>query len=213
MSCTVRALRTPATGRDQAEVFSPLRRFVYDNTPNHLGATERLTMAIRRIISYPNVLLSTKAATVVAFDAQLKKLTDDMFETMVASEGVGLAAPQIGLSLQLFVMDCEGLRLIAANPKVIETSGLQQGEEGCLSLGRIHHAVDRPRTVMLRAQDLIGEFFKIEVRDVKARCVMHETDHCEGKLFLVHLSPLQRDILIRKFRKTQKRRNDDIYTH
>jgi peptide deformylase len=148
----------------------------------------------------------------VAFDAHLKKLTDDMFETMVAYEGVGLAAPQIGLSLQLFVMDCEGLRLIAANPRVIATSGLQKGEEGCLSLGRIHHVVDRPKTVTLRAQGLLGEFFEIEAHDLAARCVMHETDHCEGELFLVHLSPLQRDILIRKFKKAQKKRDEDNAT-
>jgi len=169
-------------------------------------------MTIRRIVSYPDLVLSKRATPVVAFDAALKELTDDMFDTMLASEGVGLAAPQIGLSLQLFVMDCDGLSLVAANPKVEATNGLQNGEEGCLSLGRIRHAVDRPRTAMLRAEDLRGEFFEIEVHDVAARCVMHETDHCEGKLFLAHLSPLKCDNLIRKFRKTQKRRNTNIPT-
>ena len=164
-------------------------------------------MAVRQIVKYPDPVLTTPGDPVLVFDDSLKRLTDDMFETMRAAEGVGLAASQIGLSLRLFVMDCDGVRLVAANPEIISTKEIQGGQEGCLSLEEIFSPLSRPRIVRLRAQDLAGKTFEIEGQDLVARCLMHETDHCDGKLFISHLSPLQRDIVIRKLRKIGKYRS------
>ena len=164
-------------------------------------------MAVRQIVKYPDPVLTTPGDPVLVFDDSLRQLTDDMFETMRAAEGVGLAASQIGLSLRLFVMDCDGVRLVAANPEIISAKEIQSGQEGCLSLEEIFCPLSRPRIVGLRAQDIAGKTFEIEGQDLVARCLMHETDHCDGKLFISHLSPLQRDIVIRKLRKIGKHRS------
>ncbi len=162
-------------------------------------------MAVLQIVKYPDPVLTIEGDPVLVFDDSLERLSDDMFETMRASQGVGLAASQIGVSIRLFVMDCEGLRLVAANPKIIDTEGIQRGDEGCLSVGKIYCSLDRPRIARLRAQDLRGTTYEIEGEDIVARCFIHETDHCDGKLFITHLSPLQRDIILRKVRKVGKR--------
>jgi peptide deformylase len=143
---------------------------------------------------------------VINFDAELEALTRDMFETMYEAGGVGLAAQQIGLSLHLFVMDCDGIKLVAANPEIIFTEGEQGGEEGCLSVGKVHGELKRAERAILRAQDIHGKTFEREASGLAARCFLHETDHCDGILFLRHLSPLKRDLVLRKFRKLQKDR-------
>src|SRR5215210_4457411 len=161
-------------------------------------------MAIRRITEYPEKVLGETGQSVTVFDAHLAALCADMFETMYDVEGVGLAAPQIGLNLRLFVMDCEGVKLIAANPEVIETTGEQSGQEGCLSVGKVPAVVIRPAKAKLRAQDLKGEWFEREAEGYAARAFLHETDHCDGKLFIDHLSPLRRDMVKRRFQKVKK---------
>jgi peptide deformylase len=162
-------------------------------------------MAILNIVSYPASVLATVAAPVERFDEMLGKLVKDMFETMYAAHGVGLAAPQVGISLHLFVMDCEGTKIAAANPVVISAEGEQDGDEACLSLASIGAPLHRPEHVRLRAQDLRGRVFETEGRGLTARCLMHETDHCNGLLFIDRLSPLRRDMVKRKFRKVVKR--------
>jgi peptide deformylase len=162
-------------------------------------------MALLSIVNYPASVLATTGAPVEQFDAALERLTSDMFETMYAAHGVGLAAPQVGLSLQLFVMDCEGVKIVAANPVIVGAEGEQKGDEACLSLASIGAPLSRPDRVLLRAQDLHGETFEIEGRGLVARCLMHETDHCNGLLFIDHLSPLRRDLVKRKARKVMKR--------
>src|SRR3954470_7638178 len=119
-------------------------------------------MAIRKITEYPEKVLADVGKPVTQFDKELARLCDDMYETMYDAEGVGLAAPQIGLSLRLFVMDCEGVKLIAANPEIIGTEGEQSGQEGCLSVGKVPAVVIRPQKARLRAQDLKGEWFERE---------------------------------------------------
>lgn len=161
-------------------------------------------MAIRRIVEYPDPVLLSPGEPVVEFDSDLNALVRDMFETMYDDGGVGLAASQIGLSLRLFVMDCDGIRLVAANPEIISTEGEQGGEEGCLSLGKVHAELKRADRAVLRAQDERGETFEREVSGLAARCFLHETDHCDGILFIRHLSPLRRDLVTRKFRKLKK---------
>src|SRR5215208_4969353 len=161
-------------------------------------------MALMEITEFPERVLKEAGAPVVKFDGELAKLVADMFETMYAAEGVGLAAPQVGLSLRLFVMDCEGLRLVAANPSILSAEGEQEGEEGCLSVGKIHAPLRRAARVRLRAQDLGGEWFEREAEGLAARCFQHETDHCDGLLFLDHLSPLRRDMVKRRFQKVKQ---------
>jgi len=158
-------------------------------------------MAIRLIVEYPAAVLLTPGNPVVKFDAELETLVQDMFDTMYDAEGVGLAAQQIGVSLRLFVMDCDGIKLVAANPEIISVDGEQNGEEGCLSVGKIRAELNRPATAVLRAQDAQGRTFEREANGRPARCFLHETDHCDGILFLRHLSPLRRELLTKKFRK------------
>ncbi len=140
----------------------------------------------------------------VNFDAELESLVQDMFDTMYDAAGVGLAAQQIGVPLRLFVMDCDGIKLVAANPEIISVEGEQNGEEGCLSVGKVHADLKRPATAVLRAQDTQGKTFEREASGLAARCFLHETDHCDGILFIRHLSPLRRDLVTKKFRKLKK---------
>lgn len=161
-------------------------------------------MAVRPIVDYPAPVLLTPGEPVETFDDELKSLVQDMFDTMYDAEGVGLAAQQIGVSLRLFVMDCKGIKLVAANPEILETEGEQNSEEGCLSVGKVHGDLKRPEKALLRAQDLSGQTFEREATGLAARCFLHETDHCDGILFIRHLSPLKRDMVTKKFRKLKK---------
>ena len=161
-------------------------------------------MAVMRITEFPEKVLKEVGAPVERFGAELEKLASDMFETMYAAEGVGLAAPQVGLSLRLFVMDCDGIKLVAANPEILAAEGEQEGEEGCLSVGKIHAPLRRAARVRLRAQDGRGEWFEREAEGLAARCFLHETDHCDGTLFIDRLSPLRRDMVKRRFQKMKR---------
>lgn len=161
-------------------------------------------MTIRKITEYPENVLAQVGKPVTEFDDELEKLCADMFETMDDAEGVGLAAPQIGLNLRLFVMDCEGIKLVAANPEIISTEGEQSGQEGCLSIGKVPAVVVRADKVKLKAQDVKGEWFEREAEGLAARCFLHETDHCDGKLFIDHLPKLRREMVIKKFKKEKK---------
>ena len=158
-------------------------------------------MAVRRITEYPEKVLGEVGQPVTKFDTELADLCKDMFDTMYDAEGVGLAAPQIGLNLRLFVMDCDGIKLIAANPEIVHTEGEQSGQEGCLSVGKVPAVVVRPMKATLRAQNEKGEWFEQEAEGYAARAFLHETDHCNGKLFIDHLPKLRRDMVIKRFRK------------
>jgi peptide deformylase len=158
-------------------------------------------MAVRKITEYPEKVLAEIGKPVTEFDDELAKLCEDMFETMYDAEGVGLAAPQIGLNLRLFVMDCDGIKLIAANPEIIHTEGEQSGQEGCLSVGEVPAVVVRPMKARLKAQNEKGEWFEQEAEGYAARAFLHETDHCNGKLFIDHLPKLRRDMLVKRFKK------------
>ena len=158
-------------------------------------------MNIRKITEYPEKVLAEVGKPVEKFDEELEKLCEDMFETMYAAEGVGLAAPQIGLNLRLFVMDCEGIKLVAANPEIVSTEGEQSSQEGCLSVGKVPAVVLRPAKAKLRAQDAKGEWFEREATGYAARAFMHETDHCNGKLFIDHLPKMRREMVVKRFKK------------
>jgi len=161
-------------------------------------------MPVRSIVEYPAAVLLEPGDAVVNFDDELKSLVQDMFETMYDAGGVGLAAQQIGLSLRLFVMDCDGIKLVAANPEIVSVDGEQGGEEGCLSVAKVPAELKRPERAVLRAQDIEGKTFEREATGLAARCFLHETDHNDGILFIRHLSPLRRELVVRKFRKLQE---------
>ncbi len=161
-------------------------------------------MAVRKITEYPAGVLADVGKPVTEFDDNLAQLCADMFETMYEAEGVGLAAPQIGLNLRLFVMDCEGVKLIAANPEIVATDGEQSSQEGCLSVGKVPAVVVRPEMARLRAQDENGVWFEREATGYAARAFMHETEHCDGKLFIDRLPKLRRDMVIKRFQKEKR---------
>jgi len=161
---------------------------------------------IHPIVKYGAPVLEQVAAPVTEFDAKLAKLVEDMFESMYAAHGVGLAAPQIGLSLQLAVIDITSgqdpkAKLVLANPKIIATEDKQKEEEGCLSLPGFHGVVRRPRRVTIRARDVSGKEYTRTGEDLLARALCHEIDHLHGKLFIAHLSMLKRDLIRRRIRK------------
>ncbi len=167
---------------------------------------------ILKIVKYGDPVLEKEGQLVTEFDGKLNKLVENMFETMLAEKGVGLAAPQIGQSLKLFVMDCSGgkepaQRIAFINPTINETKDTQVGEEGCLSFPDIYFQVERPRIVTVTAFDVNGKEFTMDVEDLAARCVLHETDHLYGKLFtdfLKKLSFLKRDKIKKKIDKKVK---------
>ena len=163
-------------------------------------------MSIRKITEYPEKVLAQIGASVTVFDEELENLCAAMFETMYDAEGVGLAAQQVGLPLQLFVMDCEGIKLVAANPEIIAREGEQSSAEGCLSLGKVPAVVVRAEKATLRAQNERGEWFEKEADGYAARCFQHETDHCNGKLFIDHLPKMRREMVVKRFQKEKKLR-------
>jgi len=158
------------------------------------------------VVKYGNAVLEKPAAPVEKFDEELKKLAEDMFESMYAAEGVGLAAPQIGLSIRLVVIDVTGgknpeAKLVLANPEIIHAEGEQREEEGCLSLPGFRGNVPRPQFVTIRAQDASGASYEMRSEGLLARAFCHEIDHLDGTLFLQHLGLLKRDLIKRRIRK------------
>jgi peptide deformylase len=161
------------------------------------------------IVKYGDPVLTKRAEEVTEFDQKLSKLVDDMFETMYGAPGVGLAAPQVGLLKRLFVMDCSSgkdkkQKIALINPVIETEEGEQIGDEGCLSFPGIFLEIKRPERVVVRAQDVNGSEFTLDVMDLEARCVAHETDHLDGELFIEYLSPLKRDLTRRKIKKRIK---------
>jgi peptide deformylase len=166
-------------------------------------------MALLPIVKWPNPVLDTPADPVSEFDENLKKLVVDMFETMYSAPGVGLAAVQVGVSKRLFVMDCSGgkdpdQRIVMINPEVLRVEGTQNGDEGCLSFPGIFTPVERNLRAIVRAHDLNGNVFELDGMELTARCMLHETDHCDGIVFLDKMSPIKREIVKRKIKKLQK---------
>jgi peptide deformylase len=161
------------------------------------------------IVKYGDPVLLKKAERVTQFDQDLRKLVDDLFDTMYGAPGVGLAAPQVGVLKRLFVMDCsvgkdKTQKTALINPVIETEEGEQIGEEGCLSFPGIFVQVARPQRVIVRAQDTDGSPLTLDVMDLQARCISHETDHLDGELFIDYLSPLKRDMVRRKIKKRIK---------
>jgi len=168
-----------------------------------------MAQKLYEIVKFPDPVLEKVAEPVTRFDAELKKLIDDMFASMYAAEGIGLAAPQINLSRRITIIDLSFQKnpddkIVLINPEVVAVEGRQHEEEGCLSLPDIREKVTRAAWVKIRAQNASGEHFEIEGTELLARAFQHEIDHLDGILFINKISRLKRDLVSRRIRKLIK---------
>ena len=146
-------------------------------------------------------ILREETRIVTDFDGDFQTLVDDMFETMYAAKGIGLAAPQVGRTERIAVIDVDGAKYVIANPEIVEREGSQKGEEGCLSIPDVYADVERAMRVVVRAQDRTGAPIEIDAIELLARCLQHEIDHLHGKLFIDHLGLLKKRAALKKWDK------------
>ncbi len=163
---------------------------------------------VLKIVKYPDPVLSQPGEPVTEFNDELRKLVADMFETMYSAQGIGLAAPQVGISKRLTVIDLSlgkepKDKLVLINPEVISSEGKLYEEEGCLSFPEIREKVVRAAKVRIRAQDEHGKWFEMDGEELLSRAFQHEIDHLDGVLFIFRMSPLKRNLNLRKIRKLQ----------
>jgi peptide deformylase len=162
------------------------------------------------IVKFGDPVLEYEAADVTEFDTpELHKFLEDMFESMYAAKGVGLAAPQIGFSKKIAVIDTSNQedpaqKLVLINPSIVKVEGKQEGEEGCLSIPGFREQVRRGKKVTVRAQNPKGEWFEMTGEDLLARAFLHETDHLYGRMYISHISNLKRELMKRKIKKMQR---------
>ena len=164
-------------------------------------------MAVLNVLRYPDERLRTVAQPITQFTPELQTIIDDMFETMDVEKGVGLAATQVDIHQRLIVMDCSSERdqpIVLINPEIIEQSGKQISEEGCLSVPKCYAKVERAQTVTVKGLDRNGEEFTLVGEELLSVCIQHEIDHLDGKLFVDYLSPLKRNRIRKKLEKEAK---------
>ena len=164
---------------------------------------------ILKIVKYPEKVLEQPGEPVTEFDGELRHLVADMFETTYASQGIGLAAPQVGVSKRVTVIDLSmgkdpAQKLVLINPEIVSSEGKQYEEEGCLSFPDIREKVVRASKIRIRAQDERGKWFEMDAEELLSRCFQHEIDHLDGMLFIYRMSALKRDLALRKIRKLQR---------
>lgn len=164
---------------------------------------------IREIVKYPDPILQRPTEKVAEFNEELRTLVADMFESMYKAQGIGLAAPQIGVGKRITVIDLSNKqnadeKIVLVNPEIVHKEGRQVEEEGCLSLPEIRDKVVRAAKVKVKAQDLEGKPIEIDGTELLARAFQHEIDHLDGILFPWRLSALKRDLILRRIRKMQK---------
>ena len=157
-----------------------------------------------RVLGDPVLRQETNVVTEVT--AELHRLVDDMFETMYAAKGIGLAAPQVGRLERLSVVDVDGARFVLFNPEIVESDAKRiKGEEGCLSIPEIYGDVERSARVVVRAMDVDGKTYEVEGRELLSRCLQHEIDHLHGRLFIDYLSALKRRAATSKWAKEKEK--------
>ncbi len=166
-------------------------------------------LTIHEVVKYPEPVLAKRADAVTAFDQDLATLVEEMFDSMYAAQGIGLAAPQISIGKRIAVIDVSFKKdptgkIALINPEIVEGTGKQVEEEGCLSLPEIREKVQRSAWVKVRAQDVNGEWFEVEGEELLARALQHEIDHLDGVLFIDRISRLKREMVLRKIKKLQK---------
>ena len=164
---------------------------------------------ILTIVKYPEPVLQQPGEPVTEFNDELRKFIADMFETMYSAQGIGLAAPQVGVSKRVTVIDLSmgkdpAQKLVLVNPEIIHQQGRQYEEEGCLSFPEIREKVVRAAAVKIRAQDEKGKWFEMDGEELLSRAFQHEIDHLDGMLFIFRMSGLKRDMALRKIRKMQR---------
>lgn len=166
-------------------------------------------MSLLKIVRYPEPVLHRVGKPVTEFDDRIRKLVADMFETMYEAQGVGLAAPQVNVSERVFVMDCSGgedasRKIAIINPEIIHAEGEQYGDEGCLSFPQIYQKISRSNRAVVRGQNENGDDVEYDVTELEARCVLHETDHCDGILFIDRMTSIKRSLAKQKIKRLQK---------
>jgi peptide deformylase len=164
-------------------------------------------MANLNILEFPDPRLKKVAKEVENFDTKLKKLVEDMTKTMYLANGIGLAATQVNIHKRLLVLDISADQdqpRVYINPQILDQSGEQNCEEGCLSVPGVYASVKRAENVTIRAQDSDGNFFEEQLEGLHAVCVQHEMDHLIGRLFVDYLSPLRRNMVRKKLEKQKK---------
>jgi len=169
-------------------------------------------MALLEILKYPDPRLRTVAKPVTEFNDRLRQLVDEMFDTMYAAPGIGLAATQVDVHERLLVMDISEDKtqpLCLINPEMLEQSGSIEGDEGCLSVPEVYESVERAEQVRIKALDRDGQEIELEAEGILAVCIQHEMDHLEGKLFVDYLSELKRRRIKKKLSKSRKRDAED----
>jgi peptide deformylase len=169
-------------------------------------AARKNAKKLHEVVKYPDPVLHRKGDPVTEFNEDLEQLVEEMFDSMYAAQGIGLAAPQIGISKQITVIDVSfnenpADKIVLINPEIVEREGTIHEEEGCLSLPDINEKVKRAARVKVRAQNAKGEFFEIEGEELLSRALQHEIDHLHGILFIDHLSRLKRDLILRRIKK------------
>ncbi len=167
-------------------------------------------MTILQILRFPDPRLREKGKLVTEINDPIRRIVDDMYETMYASNGIGLAATQVGIPLQLFTMDVSDTRdqrYCVFNPEIISQEGIQTDTEGCLSVEDAYDKVERAAKVRLRGMDLQGKIFELEGEGLMAACIQHETDHLNGILFIDHLSRLKQERIRQRINKKHKKKN------
>ena len=174
-----------------------------------VAAKKKFAGKVHEVVKWPEPVLAKRGDAVTEFGPELKTLVEEMFESMYAAQGIGLAAPQIAISKRIAVVDLSFNKEIKdkialVNPEIVEMTGKQVEEEGCLSLPDIREKVQRAQHVKVRAQTVTGEWFEVEGDELLARALQHEIDHLDGVLFIDRLSRLKREMVLRKIRKMQK---------
>ncbi len=166
-------------------------------------------MAVRPVLTWGDPRLKIDSANVGDWSPELDQLVADLFETALDEEGVGLAAPQVGVNLNIAVIDCScgedpAQKLVLINPEIIKEEGSQIGPEGCLSIPGIHEVLERPKKVTIRNRRPDGTWFELEGEDLMARAICHEIDHLRGRLFVEYFGPVKRQLLQRRYQKQHK---------
>jgi peptide deformylase len=165
-------------------------------------------MTLRNLHLFGSSVLRQRSTEVAVVDDEVRRFIDDLFETMDAAKGVGLAANQVGVRQRVAVIDADGQRFAMVNPVIRATAGQARAEEGCLSIPELYAEVTRPERIVFEALDREGQSYRIETDGLVARAVQHEIDHLDGILFVDHVSPLKRQLLLVRYKK--EHRGEDV---
>ena len=166
-------------------------------------------MALMEVLRFPHPVLRKKCEKVETVDDEIKKIARDMAETMYAENGIGLAAPQVGITKRIFVVDVDEELITVINPEISVSGEKEIMEEGCLCLPKVSVEIERLSNAQVKGLDIVGKEILIEAGDLLARALQHETDHLNGMLIIDHLSKVKRDMVVKKFRKLQLKEKEE----